>query len=94
MAVAQAIPGHYLNKNHIITENSASVLSALSTDGEIPAALTAARRHVLLPGPAGEEGGVGDLAVTGGEGAGARSDGQFIGKKTNFSAITTSTLYN
>ena len=80
-----------LNKNHIIIGNSASVLSALSTDGEIPA-LTAKRRPVLVPGPAGEEGGVGDHAVTGGEGVGARSDGQLIGNKTNFSAITISTI--
>ena len=45
----------------------------VSSYGEIPAN-TAARRLVLLPSPAGEEGSATDLAVTEGEDAGAEID--------------------
>ena len=45
----------------------------VSSSRKVPA-VTAARCSVLLPSPAGEKGSATDLAVTGGEGAGAEID--------------------
>ena len=85
LAVSYPTPGQIVNNLNKITDNSASVLSVVSPYRQIPA-VTAARRPVRPPGPAGEEGSATDLAVTGGEGAGAGNDINYqlkrIGNKT------------
>ena len=77
LAVSYPTPGQIVNNLNKITDNSASVLSVVSPYRQIPA-VTAARRPVRPPGPAGEEGSATDLAVTEGEGAGAGNDAMCI----------------
>ena len=75
----QPLPGQIISHEDNCKSNPASVLSVVSSSRKVPA-VTAARRPVLLPSPAGEERSATDLSVTGGESAGAGNDrnvGQF-----------------